>query len=253
MTNLELVAKALDIATNYKTLYVNGTWGWPMMAKNKIRALRNPYNETPTRAAKIRAASPDTFGFDCCGLIKGIIWGWSGDQSQVYGGAGYKVNGLPDLNEAGMIAISSPTSDFASIVPGGLVWRSGHIGIYAGEGLVIEATPSWEDGVQITACGNIGPKPGYKTRTWTRWGKFPYIIYKEEDMNYEIFKAFMDQYLRDLQKLPADDYAKPALEWAKEEGIMQGSGSGNLMPQSPVKREELVVMLERFMNVLNQQ
>lgn len=250
MTNLELVAKALDIATNYKTLYVNGTWGWPMMEKNKIRALRNPYNEKPTRAAKIRAASPDTFGFDCCGLIKGIIWGWSGDQSQVYGGAGYKVNGLPDLNEAGMIAISSPTSDFSNIVPGGLVWRSGHIGIYAGEGLAIEATPSWEDGVQITAMNK--PKPGYKTRTWTRWGKFPYVIYKEEGMNYEIFKAFMDQYLRDLQKLPADDYAKPALEWAKEKGIMQGSGSGNLMPQSPVKREELAVMLQRFATVLNE-
>lgn len=245
MTNYELVAKALDIAKNYKTLYVNGTWGWPMDERNKARALFNRYNEKPTRAAKIRAASPDTFGFDCCGLIKGIIWGWEGDPSQRYGGAGYAISSLPDINEAGMIAISSPSEDFSGIVPGALVWRSGHIGIYAGDGLAIEATPSWEDGVQITAVNK--PKAGYKTRTWTRWGKFPLIIYKEvKPVTYEQFKEYMDRYLKELQQLPADQYAEPALKWAKDSGIMEGSGSGNLMPQSSVKRQDLAVMLQRM-------
>lgn len=246
MTNLEFVERALDIARNYKTLYVNGTWGWPMTEKNKARALFNSYNEKPARRAKIQAATPDTFGFDCCGLIKGIIWGWTGDPSKVYGGAGYKINGLPDINEAGMIAISSPTDDFTGIVPGAVVWRPGHIGIYAGNGLSIEATPAWEDGVQITACNK--PKPGYKTRTWTKWGKFPLIIYSEEvdSMTYEVFKKYMDRYLRERQQLPPDEYAVPALEWAKDEGIMEGSGSGNLMPQSPVKRQDLAVMLQRL-------
>ena len=247
MTNHEFVQAALNIARNYKTLYVNGTWGWPMNEANKARCLSNPYNEKPARAAKIRAASPDTFGFDCCGLIKGIIWGWTGDASQRYGGAGYKVNGLPDINEAGMIAISSPSEDFSGIVPGAVVWRPGHIGIYAGHGLSIEATPSWADGVQITACNK--PIAGYKTRTWTKWGKFPYIIYKDQEegtMTYEQFKEYMDRYLRELQQLPADGYAAPALEWAKNEGIMEGSGTGNLMPQSPVKRQDLAVMLQRL-------
>lgn len=245
MTNIDFIQKALDIATNYKTLYVNGTWGWPMTEKSKARALFNSYNEKPTRAAKIRAASPDTFGFDCCGLIKGILWEWSGDPSQVYGGAGYAINGLPDINEAGMIAVSSPSEDFSGIVPGALVWRSGHIGIYVGDGLAVEATPSWADGVQITAVNK--PKAGYKTRTWSRWGKFPYINYKEvKPVTYEQFKIFMDRYLQEQQQLPADAYAKEALEWAKDSGIMEGSGSGNLMPQSPVKRQDLAVMLQRM-------
>lgn len=247
MTNKEFVAKALDIATHYKTLYVNGTWGWPMNAKNKVRVMSNPKNESPARSAKIKAASSDTFGFDCCGLIKGIIWGWCGDTSQSYGGAGYKINGLPDINEAGMIAISSPTEDFEGIVPGAVVWRPGHIGIYLGFGLSIEATPAWADGVQITACNE--PVPGYQTRQWTRWGKFPLIIYKEDPvMSYELFRTYMDKYLRELQQLPPDQYAEDALTWAKDNGIMEGSGSGNLMPQSPVKRQDLAVMLQRALD-----
>lgn len=248
MTNWEFIDKAVDIARNYKTLYVNGTWGWPLIEKNKVRALFNPYNDRPTRSAKIHAATPDTFGFDCCGLIKGIIWGWDGDTSKVYGGAGYKTNGLPDINEADMIAISNPQEDFDGIVPGAIVYRSGHIGIYIGDGLAAEATPSWKDGVQITAVNK--PVPGYQTRTWTRWGRFPYIIYKEKrPMTYEEFKAFMDRYLAERQQQPADEYAIEALSWAKENGLIEGSGSGNQMPQAWLTREDAAVILERYHNM----
>ena len=245
MTNIEFAEKALGIARNYKTLYVNGTWGWPMNEANKARALRNTYNERPTRAAKIRAASPDTFGFDCCGLIKAIIWDWKGDPSQRYGGAGYAINGLPDINEAGMIAISDPQEDFSGVVPGAIVYRSGHIGIYVGDGLAVEATPSWADGVQITACNK--PKAGYKTRTWSQWGKFPFVIYKEvKPVTYEQFVEFMRRYEQEKEKAPADEYAAEALSWAKEQGLIQGSSSGNQMPQSYLKREDMAVILQRY-------
>ncbi len=54
---------------------------------------------------------------------------------------------------------------------------SGHIGVYIGNGLAVECTPIWKDGVQITAVGNIGRKAGYNTRTWTNHGKLKFIDY----------------------------------------------------------------------------
>ena len=36
-------------------------------------------------------------------LIKGILWGWDGDASRTYGGAGYAINGVPDIGADTMI------------------------------------------------------------------------------------------------------------------------------------------------------
>ena len=55
----------------------------------------------------------------------------------------------------------------------------GHVGIYIGDGLCVECTPSWENKVQITAC-NRSVK-GYKRRNWTKHGKLPYIDYVKEE------------------------------------------------------------------------
>ena len=41
MKSSELVAKATDIAKNYKTLYVIGCFGAPMTAANKTRYTQN--------------------------------------------------------------------------------------------------------------------------------------------------------------------------------------------------------------------
>ena len=41
MTAKELVEKAVDIAKNYKTLYVMGCFGAPMTAANKQRYINN--------------------------------------------------------------------------------------------------------------------------------------------------------------------------------------------------------------------
>ena len=69
------------------------------------------------------------------------------------------------------------SSNFANIKVGELLWCYGHVGIYIGEGLAVECTPKWRGGVQITAVGNIGAKPGYNNRWWERHGKLPYLDY----------------------------------------------------------------------------
>lgn len=183
MTAKAFVDKAVDIAKNYKTLYVMGCFGAPLTGSNVSRYCNNhSYNKNATRTAMIKAAanqSPPVFGFDCVCLIKGILWGWDGDASRTYGGAGYAINGVPDIGADTMITKCTgvSTTGWEDMVIGEAVWMSGHIGIYIGDGLAVECSPKWENKVQITAVGNIGSKAGYNTRRWTKHGKLPYVDY----------------------------------------------------------------------------
>lgn len=173
----EFVKKLKDVAQNYKTLYVMGCFGAPMTDTNKKRYTTNhSYNKQAARTAMINAATSDTFGFDCVCLIKGILWGWSGDKTKTYGGAGYAINGVPDIGADQMITkCSNISTDFSKIEVGEAVWMSGHIGVYIGDGLAVECTPTWANKVQITACNCS--KSGYNRRNWTKHGKLPYIEY----------------------------------------------------------------------------
>lgn len=175
----EFVRRLIDVANNHKTLYVMGCFGAPLTAANKERYCTNhDYNRKPARTKLIRAASEDTFGFDCVCLLKGVLWGWNGDQGKTYGGAKYTTNGVPDVSADGMINLcSGVTANFSKIEIGEALWCRGHIGVYIGDGLAVECTPAWKNKVQITAVANIGRKAGYNARTWTKHGKLPYIEY----------------------------------------------------------------------------
>ena len=181
MKNKELVKKLIDIAENYKTLYVMGCFGSPMTDANKTRYCNNhSYNKSATRQKMIKGATTDTFGFDCVNLIKGILWGWNGDKTKTYGGATYASNGVPDVSADGMIAkCTNLSTDFSNIEIGEAVWMSGHIGVYIGDGLAVECTPSWKNCVQITACNCT--KSGYNRRDWVKHGKLPYITYEKPE------------------------------------------------------------------------
>lgn len=187
MKNTEFIQKAKNIATNYKTLYVMGCFGSPMTASNKVRYSNNhSYNKKPERTQMIQAATASTFGFDCVGLIKGILWDWTGNKSRVYGGAAYQSNKVPDKNANQMIDLCADVStNFENIVPGEVVWMKDHIGIYIGNGLAVESTPRWKNGVQITAVHNIGKKSGYNGRSWTKHGKLPYVVYVTTEVQKE--------------------------------------------------------------------
>lgn len=183
MTAKTLIDKAVDIAKNYKTLYVMGCFGAPLTGANVTRYCNNhEYNKASDRTAMIKAAanqSPPVYGFDCVCLIKGILWGWCGDPSKTYGGAGYAVNGVPDHGADTVIkeCLDVSTTGWAAMLPGEAVWRPSHIGIYIGDGLAVECAPKWANKVQITAVANIGAKSGYNARTWTKHGKLPWVDY----------------------------------------------------------------------------
>lgn len=236
MTGKELAAKAKDIAKNYKTLYIMGCFGAPMTPYNKERYRNNnAYNRKPARQALIDAASEDTFGFDCVGLIKGILWGWCGKLNSSYGGATYASNGVPDIDADVMITKCKDVSTNFSqdhMTVGEAVWKSGHIGIYIGNGLAVECTPSWADKVQITACNCT--KEGYNTRTWTKHGKLPWVDYSTI--------PFVD--------VPEDSYYYSAVEWCYENGIVAGTDPTHFSPKANIRRCDACIMLKKLYDIM---
>ena len=187
MNNAEFVNK-LKEAVKKKTLYVQGGFGAPATPANKKRYSSNgQYNMTPDRASKINAADKDTFFFDCVCLIKGILWGWDANVNAVYGGAKYQSNGVEDLSIASIWkSCTDKSDDFTKITEGEfLFYSNGHCGIYVGNGLAIEATPSWRDGVQVTAVKGMEHPSNYPERKWAKHGKLPYISYPAAELKKE--------------------------------------------------------------------
>lgn len=187
MTGEEYAKRAKDAAA-LKTLYVKGGFGAPATAKNKKRYSNN-YAYNKARAAKINAASSDTFFFDCVGLVKGILWGFNGNKNALYGGASYGSNGVPDATISTLLKkCTDVSSDFSKIEVGEfLYYSSGHCGIYVGDGLAVESTSAWQFKVQTTAVKNIGEKKGYKSRKWAKHGKLPWIEYEASEPVFEYY------------------------------------------------------------------
>lgn len=105
---------------------------------------------------------------DCVGLIKGYCW-LDTDTLEV----GYATNGMPDISADAMYynATEKGTIDTIPEIPGLAVWQPGHIGIYIGDGYVIEA--------KGTMYGVV--KTRLTDGRWTHWLKVPYITYTRKD------------------------------------------------------------------------
>ena len=101
---------------------------------------------------------------DCCGLIKG--YGCLDPETM---SINYGTNGMPDLgaNQMYYNASESGTIDTIPEIPGLAVWHDGHIGVYIGNGYVIEAMG--------TKYGVV--KTQLEGRGWTHWLKVEYINY----------------------------------------------------------------------------
>ena len=164
----ELVRRHIDVAKNYKTVYMWGCFGSPV-GETIIDEKSSQYPDwyTGGRTAYFRSLiGKGYFGFDCVNLTKGILWGWNGNKNAYYGGARYASNSVPDVSADGMIAKCKDvsTTDWDKLIPGEGLWMPGHWGMYIGDGLAVECTPIWDNGVQITAVQNIGTKAGYHAR-----------------------------------------------------------------------------------------
>lgn len=103
---------------------------------------------------------------DCSGLVKGACY-CDGDPDGVP-----KYDSAIDLSANGMIEACTVQGDFDTIpeVPGLLVWKSGHVGVFVqtladGKKLVYESK-----GHMFGVCATTETK-------WKKWGKLPFIKY----------------------------------------------------------------------------
>ena len=123
-----------------------------------------------------------SWNFDCVILIKAILWGWNGNKNHAHGGANYGSNGVYDDGTEQLIArCHNISTDFNNITPGEVLWMPGHVGVYVGEGKVIEATAGWEGKVLYSNVSTNGARTrnGYQIYNWQKHGKLPYIDYVE--------------------------------------------------------------------------
>lgn len=241
MTNIEFVEKAIWIA-GLKTQYAVGAFGAPCSAYNKSRYGNKPQNK-PYKS-KIDNASADTFMFDCVGLIKGILWGFEAKKNTSYGGATYTKSGIPDFGTESLPRMKGYHKGLDDIPVGAILYMKGHAGIYIGNHQVIEATPAWRGCVQWT----YSDKKFGNAQKWEGWVKLPYLDYEDEEMKQEDFNKMMDVWLAERMAMPASDYAKEPLKWAKDKKIMQGDEKGNQMPKAFITREDVITILHRALN-----
>lgn len=232
MTAEELVSRLKSIANCYKTLYVMGCIGAPMTETNKTRYIEHhEYNRRPGPKAAILAASSDTFGFDCVCLIKSVLWGWCGNKNSVYGGATYCSNGVPDIDTESIINVCSGVStNFADVIPGELLWKTGHVGIYIGNGQAVECTPAWDNKVQISNVANITGNTGAKYRTWTKHGRLPYVNYEQ--------MPFTD--------VKPSNWFYDAVRTVYNAGIMEGTSETTFSPNSTLTRAQIAQIIARL-------
>lgn len=122
--------------------------------KRQYPELYKSWNDFPTQYGK-RV-------HDCVGLIKGYLWSETATATPKY-------NSSQDVSANGMLARCKENGSITTMpnIAGLLVFMDGHVGIYIGDGYVIEAR-GHQYGVVKTAL---------KSRPWKWWGKCPWIDY----------------------------------------------------------------------------
>ena len=129
-------------------------------------------------------------------MIKGYLW--TNDGKLTYVPAQDKdVNGMfNNCTETGLINTMPE-------VPGILVFMPGHVGVYIGNGQVIEARGH--------AYGVVQTK--LKDRPWTKWGKCKFIEYVEEK-EMETYEEAIE-YLQEVGIIDSPDYWNKANDTTK--------------------------------------
>lgn len=165
LTNNGLVKHAKK-ALAEKWGYVWGTFGHvltPVLFQEKLM-------QYPNGVGKYKGFIMDNWlnkrTADCIGLIKSYLW-WSINNPVYNPDTDVSADCMfGEAKEKGTIN-SFPIRD----IPGLLVWKIGHIGIYIGDGQVIEANSTVKGIIQT-------PLKGVGATEWTHWMKCQYITYE---------------------------------------------------------------------------
>ncbi|NLW92897.1 MAG: hypothetical protein GXY34_15010 [Syntrophomonadaceae bacterium] len=210
-TNIGLVEYA-KAWLDYETRYGWGCWGQPVSDSIiSQKAKQYPAHYNVTRRGDLVKLVGKAWLIDCVGLIKGYYWDCKP------GGKSVGYHAASDVDADTMYARATCKGPISTLPekPGLCVQMDGHIGIYIGNGLVIESTKGpLGDGVVQTKLTD---------RKWLHWLQCPYIIYGEVTT------------VADNKPSP---WAKDAMAWAVKKEICS-----NDKPQEPVTKEQVAFML----------
>jgi hypothetical protein len=189
--------KAVDFVAAVQKQVGNGYWYGcyvPMIGTEALlayKAKQYPAQYTADYVTRSRKwlGKPVT---DCVGLMKGVVW-----QADFQG----RYQAASDLSANGMYQKCQVKGPIATIPekPGLVVWKDGHIGVYVGNGMVVESR-SVEWGVVRTFL---------KDRPWTNWGEchlIDYAVVPDEDWQQRAIAAeakVADLTARIEQEIPA--------------------------------------------------
>ena len=147
--------------------YIYGTYGQILTERLLLdRASTYPSRIGPERVKYAREHYIGKRVSDCEGMIKNYLWADSPDTAPTY-------NASQDLSANGAFQAATVKGKIDTIpeVPGICVRYSGHVGVYIGNGEVVE-----ERGFNYGCV-----KTRLKDRAWTDWFEHPWIDYKQED------------------------------------------------------------------------
>ena len=153
-------------------VYWYGTYGKPCsqsLYEGKRKQYPSHYTDART-SGYMKDIREGKWCADCVGMIKSFFWTGGNFQTMPK----YATNHCPDTSANGMIKLCPQTGPISTIpdIPGLVVWKSGHIGVYVGNGYTVEMKGFNYD------CKRNRVKDGQ----WTKWGRLPasMISYTDE-------------------------------------------------------------------------
>ncbi len=191
LTNKGLVEYAKR-ALKEKWGYVWGTYG-QVLTKDVFAMKLQQY---PDAVGKYKQFILDNYlgkrTADCAGLIKGYLW--LENNEPVY-------KPVTDVSANGFFRISTENGIIGNSIPnipGLLLCMDGHIGVYIGDGQVIEAKGTKYGVIQSPLSG-----PG--ANAWTHWVKCPFIKYETnktyQDLIKEVSLGQSEQWIQAINNL----------------------------------------------------
>lgn len=183
-----------------KSVYLYGGFGQQLTAAIiDAKAKQYPKQNTAARAAYMKTlVGKGYIGSDCVGMIKSYYWGGVGNL---------KYNAATDKSAGGMLAAATVKGEIGSLPerPGVCVWMEGHIGVYVGNGEVVECTlnSKFGDGIVKTKLSD---------RKWLKWLECPYISYEAAPAPVEPPK--------EQEPTPVPDWKQQGLTALTEAGVI---------------------------------
>lgn len=169
MISSDYLVRCARYALDKGFVYWYGTFGSEVCSQDlfnrKKKQYPNYYDQLKYKVSFAQQIKNKDIPVDCAGLLKFALM--QPDYSKI----GFsKYNPTYDLSANGYITNGcSQTGAISSIpeIPGIIVWKEGHLGIYVGSGKVIEAR-GHDYGVVMTDLNSRG---------WQKWGKCKWVTY----------------------------------------------------------------------------